>query len=198
MSYSKSKRNKSVSNKDYYIGKSNNKQKKHLIHKTYSPINNNSNLKIIPTHETATTKATNTNISFFKEKEFTYNSYPIKPINKDNIEHFFIPKQQKIFRPPKIINDKKISFQRQKDKKILEFSLFDENLIFKDINKAYLQDENNDDGDESSDEKIKSGTLYLAQEFEESIKEFHKNLKNNQNKPILSRRMRFKHDDNKD
>ena len=155
-------------------------------------------MKLIPTHETASTKPANPNFPFFKEKEFTFNSYPIKPINKDNIEYFFISKQRKIYRSPKIINNKKISFQRQKDKKILEFSLFDENLIFKDINKAYLQEENSDDGDESSEEKINNGILYLAQELEESIKEFHKNLKNNQNKPILSRRMRFKHDDNKD
>ena len=115
MSYSANKRNKSFSNKVNDIGKGNNKQKEYLIHKTYSPKNNNYNLKLIPTHETDSTKATNANFTFFKEKEFTYNSYPIKPINKDNIEHFFIPKQHKIYRSPKIINNKKISFQRQKE-----------------------------------------------------------------------------------
>ena len=197
MSYSANKRNKSVSNKDYNIQKGNYQKKEYFIHNTYSPINNNNNLKLILNYETTSTKAENSEFPFFKEKEFTYNSYPIKPLDKDKINNFFIQRKHKLFKSPTIINKKNITFQRQKDKKILEFPLFDENLIFKDINKAYLQDESSDDGDESSEEKINNGTLYLAQEFEESVKEFQKDLKNNQNKQILSRRMRFKHDDNK-
>ena len=74
----------------------------------------------------------------------------------------------------------------------MEFSLFDDNLIFKDINKSYLQDEHDDDGSESSDEKIKDGKLYLTQELEDSAKELSESLKKNLNKKILSRGIRFK------
>ena len=70
-------------------------------------------------------------------------------------------------------------------------------MIFKDINSSYLQDAYNDDGEESSDEKINKGKKFLSQEIEQSIKELKKNLKNNQNKPLLSRRMQFYKDDNK-
>lgn len=196
MSFSANKRNKSVSNKD--IEKDNNKQKLNLSHKkTYSPTNNIYNLKLIPSYETVSTKNTNLNISSFKEKDNAYYSYPIKPLNEDDLENYFFKKKQKIFRAPTIINDKKISFQRQKDKAILEFSLFDDNLIFKDINRAYLEDEHDDDGDESSEETINNGKLYLSQEVQESTKELQKNLKNNQKIPILSRKMRFKNDDDK-
>ena len=197
MSFSANKRNKSVPIK--YLEKDNNKQKQNLSHKkTYSPAYNTYNLKLFPSHETSSTKITNLNISFFKEKDNTYYSYPIKPLNKDDLENYFFKKKQKIFKAPTIINDKKISFQRQKDKAILEFSLFDDNLIFKDINKAYLEDECRDDGDESSEEKINREKLYLSQEVQESTKELQKNLKNNQNIPILSRKMRFKNNDNKE
>ena len=70
-------------------------------------------------------------------------------------------------------------------------------MIFKDINSSYLQDAYNDDGGESSDERINKGKKFLSQEIEQSIKELKKNLKNNQNKPLLSRRMQFYKDDNK-
>ena len=93
---------------------------------------------------------------------------------------------------PNILNNKIITFQKQKNKEILEFSLFDDKFIFKDINKSYLQDEHDDDGSESSDEKIKDGRLYLTQELEDSAKELSKILKKNKDKNILSRRIRFK------
>ena len=188
--------NKSVSHSNYNIEKDNNKQKKHLQHKAYSPTINNYKLKLMPSHESDETK--NSNITIEKEKEFPYNSYPIKPLDKDDIQNFFISRKQKIFMSPIMHSNKKISFQRQKDKEILEFSLFDDKLIFKDINKAYLQDQYCDDGDESSEETINNGKLHLLQEIEDSIVELKKNLKNNQNKPILSRRMIFKNDDNKE
>ena len=74
----------------------------------------------------------------------------------------------------------------------MEFSLFDDKLIFKDINRSYLQDEHDDDGSESSDEKINDGKLFLTQELEDSAKELSKNLKKNKDKKLLSRRIRFK------
>ena len=109
----------------------------------------------------------------------------------------FIQKKKKIFKSPSIINKKIITFQRQKDKEILEFFLFDDNLIFKDINKAYLQDEHSDDGDSSSEEEIINGKIYLSQELEQSINDFRKNLKKNQQKQILSRKMKFKSEQKK-
>ena len=90
-----------------------------------------------------------------------------------------------------------ITFQRQKDKKILEFFLFDDKTIFKDINKAYLQDEKGDDGDESSDEKIKLGQALLFQELDESSKDLKENLKFNKGNELLSRKLRFKNNNNK-
>ena len=74
----------------------------------------------------------------------------------------------------------------------MEFSLFDDKLIFKDINKSYLQDEHDDDGSESSDEKINDGKLFLTQELEDSAKQIFKSLKKNPTENILSRKIRFK------
>ena len=97
-----------------------------------------------------------------------------------------------MYKSPKIFNDKIISFQKQKNKQIVEFSLFDDKLIFKDINRSYLQDEHDDDGSESSDEKINFGKLYLTQELADSAKEISQTVKKNKDKKILSRRIRFK------
>ena len=79
----------------------------------------------------------------------------------------------------------------------MEFFLFDDKTIFKDINKAYLQDEKGDDGDESSDEKIKLGQALLFQELDESSKDLKENLKYNKGNELLSRKLRFKNNNNK-
>jgi len=120
----------------------------------------------------------------------------IKPIDKNIFDNdIFIPKRKKFYQPNEIINNKIISFQTQKNKQIMEFPLFDDSLIFKDINRSFLQDEHDDDGDESSDEKINNGIIYLEQEVVDSIKHFKKcsdkNKSNKKNNHILSREMRF-------
>ena len=166
MSYSPKKRNKSVINKSITTDKIRNSSKNLVLKKVYSPTHHNYIIKLIPSDETSSTK--NTNNSFLKEKEISNNIHQIK------------------------IDNKKLTFQRQKDGEILEFSLFNDELVFKDINKAFLQDEHNDDGDESSDEKIANGKELLFEEIEEATKEFEKYLKKNQNKQLLSRKMRFK------
>ena len=132
---------------------------------------------------------------FNRDKDFSINSYrcPIKPILEDSFENIFISKQKIIYKSPKItINNKIISFQKQRNRQIMEFPLFDDNLIFKDINKNYLQDEYDDDGSESSDEKINDGEYFLSQELEDSAKELSETVKKNQNINILSRKIRFK------
>ena len=132
---------------------------------------------------------------FNRDKDFSINSYrcPIKPILEDSFENIFISKQKIIYKSPKItINNKIISFQKQRNRQIMEFPLFDDNLIFKDINKNYLQDEYDDDGSESSDEKINDGEYFLSQELEDSAKELSETVKKNQNNNILSRKIRFK------
>ena len=139
----------------------------------------------------------NTNISLIKDdktENYLNDSYPIIPISEDNFGKNFIQKRKKIYKPLKIFNNKIISFQNQKDKQILDFPLFDDRLIFKHINKSYLQDEYSDDGSESSDEKINNGKMYLTQELKDSIKQISNNLKKKQNLNILSRRMRFKNE----
>lgn len=206
MSFPEKNRNKSVSNKysNKYLGKvkDKNKELKPLIHNTYSPKNNNNNFKLSITHNTVSTKFSNPNTypSFNRTKYSSSNSYQIKPIceENNNLKIDFIQKKKKIFKSQTIINQSKISFQRQKDKNILEFSLFDDKLIFKDINRSYLQDEHSDDGDDSSEEAINNGKILLSEELEQSIEEMKRNLKNKQNKQILSRKMRFKSDNNKE
>ena len=101
-------------------------------------------------------------------------------------------KNKKIYKENNIINNKIVTFQRQKDKKILEFNLFEDEMIFKDVNKAYLQDEHNDDGNISNDEQIKSDINLLLQELEDSSKELTENLKNNKQEAFLSRPIKFK------
>ena len=199
MSYSCDKLNNSISKNS----QSKQKERKYLnafTFRRYSPNNNKiNNMTLIPNQETSSSGITN--ISIIKEKEkpldFQYFSFPIKPLEENNIENFFIKKNKKLFESPQDINNKKITFQRQKDKKILEFFLFDDKTIFKDINKAYLQDEKGDDGDESSDEKIKLGQALLFQELDESSKDLKENLKYNKGNELLSRKLRFKNNNNK-
>ena len=165
-------------------------------YKRYSPNNNRiNNMKLIPNQETSSSGTSN--ITSFKEKEkyeIPYFSFPVKSLEEFDVENYFMKKNKKIFESPTVLSDKKISFQRQKDKKIMEFVLFDDKIIFKDINRSYLQDEESDDGDESSDEKIKLGQNLLIQELEESSKEIKENLKNNKENSLLSRKIRFKND----
>ena len=194
MSYSCDKLNNSISKNS----QSKQKERKYsnaFTFRRYSPNNNKiNNMTLIPNQETSSSGITN--ISIIKEKEkpldFQYFSFPIKPLEENNIENFFVKKNKKLFESPQDINNKKITFQRQKDKKILEFFLFDDKTIFKDINKAYLQDEKVDDGDESSDEKIKLGQALLFQELDESSKDLKENLKYNKGNELLSRKLRFK------
>ena len=137
----------------------------------------------------------NTNISNNvkdKKDELLFNTYPIKPIIEDNLEDNFIQKRKKVYKPKTILNNKIISFQKQANKQILEFPLFDEKLIFKDINRSYLQDEYSDDGSESGDEKINEGKIFLSQELEDSVKQLSQSLKNKESHNLLSRGMRFK------
>ena len=165
------------------------------------------NNKCIPT--TFSSSSITTNISVVKDKEkdkyiekdtkreekdFSINSYqlPIKPIAEDSLENTFISKQKIIYKSPKVFNNKIISFQKQKNKNIMEFPLFDDKLIFKDINRSYLQDENDDDGSDSDDEKINNGKLFLAQELDESAKELSKYMEKNIDENLLSRNIRFK------
>ena len=198
MSYSCDKLNNSISKNS----QSKQKERKYsnaFTFRRYSPNNNKiNNMTLIPNQETSSSGITN--ISIIKEKEkpldFQYFSFPIKPLEENNIENFFVKKNKKLFESPQDINNKKITFQRQKDKKILEFFLFDDKTIFKDINKAYLQDEKVDDGDESSDEKIKLGQALLFQELDESSKDLKENLKYNKGNELLSRKLRFKNKSN--
>ena len=150
----------------------------------------NNNHKFFPNY--LSNSSVNTNISVIKD-DSPYTNYPNKKIVADNLEDSFIRKRKKIYKPPSVINNKIISFQKQKNKEILYFSLFDENLIFKDINRSYLQDEYSDDGSESSDEKIDDAQNFLSQELEDSIKQLSNSFKKNQNDGLLSRRMKFKH-----
>ena len=140
----------------------------------------------------------NTNISQIKEKkdDYGYFSYPIKPIIEDSFEKSFIHKRKLAYKSCSIINKKVISFQNQNNKEIMEFSLFDDSLIFKDINKSYLQEEYSDDGSDSSEEKINGAKLFLSQEIDDSIKKLSKSLQKNRGENLLSRRMRFKNEEN--
>ena len=192
MSYDFNKRSKSVSSKVIILEKARVKPKNLLIKKVYSPKHHNYNLKLIPSHETSSVKHSNN--SLFKRRELLYNSYPRiqKNVDEEDIKDCFVTKQKKIYMSPMIIDNKKISFQRQKDKTIEDFSLFDDELVFKDLNKAYLEDEYMNNDDESSDEEIRKEKLLLFKEIEEASKELEQNLKNNQNNQILSRKMRFK------
>ena len=193
MSRSPNNKNKDNININFIESQDKDNHKNPLNNKT-SPIYNN---KIL-TSDSSSTKNTNINASIKKDKDLlSYFSSELKPVIEEEnniLENKFISKKKKIYKPPTIIDKKQITFQRQSDKKVLEFSLFDDELIFKDLNRSYLQDESSDDGDESSEEKINCGKLLLYQEIEESTKDLLNNLKKNQGEPILSRRMRFKNE----
>ena len=172
-----------------YFQTERNTSQKESSHLNLKKINN----KNIPTSYSNSSITTNISVTKEKDKEKENSChYSIKPIIEDRSENKLISKQKILYKSPNILNNKIITFQKQKNKEILEFSLFDDKFIFKDINKSYLQDEHDDDGSESSDEKIKDGRLYLTQELEDSAKELSKIFKKNKDKNILSRRIRFK------
>lgn len=185
MSSSQKNSNKNLDNK-----KDKEKDKKPITKKNSIKSNNDSN----DSSSSKETKAKNTKN---KDKDllsyFTYQEKVEKEEEYD-IENQFISKKKKILKPPTKYDKRKISFQRQKDKKIIEFPLFEDNLIFKDINRSYLQDIYFDDGEESSEEIIRNGIETLSGEIEQAIDEFLKNLNKNQKKPLLSRRMKFKNE----
>ena len=175
MSYSAKLKNKARLHKVLKSKIEENNQKKSNFNRRYSPINTN-------------------NIKFLNEKKFEYNNYPIKSIDPSYFENYLISKRKKLYKSPIVFNYKIISFQRQKDKNILEFPLFNDKLIFEDINNAYLQDEDSDNGSDSSEEKIKQGANILYQELNKSSIELQKYLSQNQKTPLLSRKIRFKNE----
>ena len=68
----------------------------------------------------------------------------------------------------------------------------DDNLIFKDINKAFLQDQDLDDGSDSSDKQVELGSNLLNTELLKASKKINKFFSNNKEITILSRKIRFK------
>ena len=155
------------------------------------------NQELLLKHKTSSTKKiTNNYIKLIPNEIDNENkiffSFSIKPLKEKKIEKFFLDKNKKIYKDNNIINDKIVTFQRQKDKKILEFNLFKDEMIFKDVNKAYLQNEHYDVGNISTSEQINSDINLLLQELEESSKELTENLKNNKKENFLSRPIKFK------
>ena len=80
--------------------------------------------------------------------------------------------------------------QNIKKKKVYKNFVY--KLVFKDVNQSYLQDEQNDDGSESSDEKINVGKIFLTQEIQNSAEKFAKNMEDHSKKKLLSRKIIFK------
>ena len=165
-----------------------NSQKKPNFNRRNSNTNITNNLKLNPN------QIKYSKIPFLTEKKFEYKNHPIKSLNLSYFENYLISKRKRLYKPQIIFNPKIISFQTQKDKNIIEFPLFNDRLIFKDINNAYLQDEYSDNGSSSSEEKIIEGKNFLSQELKNSSIELQKNLSQNQSKPLLSRKIRFKNE----
>ena len=194
MSHSVKLKNKTLFPKALKSKIEENNQKKPNLNRRYSPINTNitNNLKLAPNQDSTSIK--DSEFPFLIEKEFEYNNTQIKSKDLAYFENYLISKRKRLFKSPIIFNNKIISFQRQKDKNILEFPLFNDKLIFEDINNAYLQDEDSDNGSDSSEEKIKQGTNFLYQELKNSSIELQKYLSQNQKVPLLSRKIRFKNE----
>ena len=149
---------------------------------------NLSNLKYQNIQLNFSNQSLNTNTTNIKDikSDLLFKTYPIKPVIEDNFENNIIKKRIKVYKPPSVVNNKIISFQNQTNKQILDFPLFDEKLIFKDINRAYLQDQYSDDGSESDDKKINEGISFLSQELENSVKQIFQKSKNNKNNNLLN------------
>ena len=194
MSHSAKLKNKTLFPKALKSKIEENNHKKPNLNRRYSPINTNitNNLKLATNQDSTSIK--DSEFPFLIEKEFEYNNTPIKSKELAYLENYLLSKRKRLFKSPIIFNNKIISFQRQKDKNILEFPLFNDKLIFEDINNAYLQDEDSDNGSDSSEEKIKQGTNFLYQELKNSSIELQKYLSQNQKVPLLSRKIRFKNE----
>ena len=106
--------------------------------------------------------------------------------NKNDI--FFLKKNKKIYETPTVNNCKKVTFERQSDKKILNFPIFDDNLIFTNINKSYMHNEDNDDGSSSSEETIEAGKKYVFAELDEVSNLLRNNLLSGKSNQKLFRR----------
>ena len=166
------------------------------IKKLYFPkFNNKTNIKRIQTPHKSI-KSSTTNAPSDKENtnssQHLYHSQKGIQSEENIFDDFFNKKNKKLFEARKISNNKKITFQRKKDKNILEFDLLDDNLIFKDINKAFLQDQDFDDGSDSSDKQVELGSNLLNTELLKASKKINKFFSNNKEITILSRKIRFK------
>ena len=98
MSFSANKKKKIHSNNYLGIEIDKTKLKKQITHKTYSPTHIYNNFKLTLNQDSEITKNTNT-LSFNqnKNKDPSYYSYPLKEMNEDNLEKFFISKKKKMF-----------------------------------------------------------------------------------------------------
>ena len=152
-------------------------------------INNIKNIKMNKVDRTFNEDNYLNNINIKKN----FNSVPLNNNSIDDIENFFIKRKYKLFKPYLIHNTNNIiSFQRNSDNEILEYFVFNDNLIFPDLNRSYLQDAYSDDGDSSTDEQIENGTKFLKDELADAINDIYlKNKKLNINS-FLSRKMKFK------
>ena len=108
-------------------------------------------------------------------------------INNQN-DIFFLKKNKKMYETPTVNNCKRVTFERQSDKKIFNFPIFDDNLIFTNINKSYMHNEDNDDGSSSSEETIEAGKRYLYSELDEVASTLHNNLLSGKSSQKLFRR----------
>ena len=72
-----------------------------FINKKNSPnINTINNLNSLQNQETSSSGITNITTLKEKEKEFPYYSFPIKPLEENNIENYFMKKNKKMFESP--------------------------------------------------------------------------------------------------
>ena len=108
-------------------------------------------------------------------------------INNKN-DNFFLKKNKKMYETPTVNNCKTVTFERQSDKKILKFPIFDDNLIFTNINKSYMHNEDNDDGSSSSEETIEAGKKYVFAELDEVSNLLRNNLLSGKSNQKLFRR----------
>lgn len=191
--------NKKIVSKNYQENEINSNYKNRSKKQDFSLLFNQKNIsKIKPIIESS---ESDTNISNNYEKEMIFNSIPIKKycnINSNNDEHknnFFGTKIKKA-NYSNTNNEKYttnfIFFQRNKDKKMLQFPLFDEKLILKDHNRSYLQDKEIDEVDDSSDNLIKEEEKILFNQIEETVIVLNDRSFTNGKNKLLSRNFMFK------
>ena len=128
----------------------------------------------------------------FNSISYKFNSEPNTKKNNDYIlneiiqnylkekcsDDFEIKKSKRNYEISTVSNCNSVTFENQTNTNIFHFPVFNENLIFKNINKSYMAKAYDDDGNDSSEEKIIIEKNYVYDQLKDAVNSLQMYMKN--------------------